>query len=83
MNEPKLPVKDEMTDEGKQMLENDAWALIWSPTSGFVLRSPGEGYIGENVPIEALALTTCMVRFNSEPDFLKEMAKWFTDQARQ
>jgi hypothetical protein len=70
------------TDDGRMILSDDAWAILWSERDGFMLRTLFDEQKDGTVPDSAIALTTCFIRLDTDPEFKQEMVRWFSSQKR-
>jgi hypothetical protein len=71
-----VPIKQGITDDGRMILDDDAWALVWSESKGYALRTLKETKDGM-MPNDAIAITACFVRLERDPEFKDKMVKWF------
>ena len=67
-------------DDGRMVLDDDAWAILWSPKDGFMLRTLFDEQRDGTVPNAALALMACYMRLTADRAFCQEMAEWFLSQ---
>lgn len=77
MDEPNV----EMTDDGRHVMQADEWAIVWSPDQGYRLVCPDMPGDAE-VPGPALAITTILLRLQSDPEFVTDCAEWFKNNSR-
>ncbi len=70
-----------MADKKKTILDDDAYAVTWSPNKGFSMLLPKGLKEDEDLPAQALALMAIGLRITEDPSFVGEMETWMTSKA--